>query len=337
MADLFSGQSAQVTPFKFGVIAVRVVEIDSSPWFVAGDVCAALGISRTDDGVGRLDRDEKGAASIRTPGGDQQMTVINESGLYSLILGSRKPEAKAFKKWVTSEVLPAIRKNGQYVAPSPIEKQAGHQQPGYEANIGSSKIAAVRNEIHRAADRTGMSITAVARELQVLFGFSTCADIKDADFAEVIASLRIMRGDHEQWKKEIDQVMVDLEAGVDAVTQAQVRMVQLGMVPAGVFPHLVPMLGYSYVVPETGRLQGDRDIAAENRQRMSSVPRAYAPRANQKIYPEDVADMIRAKLEGVTHRQLAAQYGVSRARVATILIENGFKTDKAYWDAKEGR
>lgn len=93
---------------------LRVVEIDGDPWFVAADVCAALGISRTDDGVGRLDDDEKGTGSIRTPGGSQQMTIINESGLYSLILGSRKPEAKRFKKWVTAEVLPSLRKTGRY-------------------------------------------------------------------------------------------------------------------------------------------------------------------------------------------------------------------------------
>lgn len=117
------------TPVVFNFVSntLRVVMRDGNPWFVAADVCAALGISRTDDGVSRLDDDEKGAGSIRTPGGDQQMTVINESGLYSLILGSRKPEAKKFKKWVASEVLPAIRKTGRYIAPTaeptdPVER-----------------------------------------------------------------------------------------------------------------------------------------------------------------------------------------------------------------------
>lgn len=107
-----------IVPFDFDGNAVRVITDDAgAPWFVAADVCAALGISRTDDGVSRLDDDEKGTGSIRTPGGDQQMTTVNESGLYSLVLGSRKPEAKRFKKWVTSEVLPAIRKTGAYAVP----------------------------------------------------------------------------------------------------------------------------------------------------------------------------------------------------------------------------
>lgn len=104
-----------LSTFDFEEHAVRAFQDDrGNAWFVAADVCFALGISRTDDGVSRLDDDEKGAGSIRTPGGTQEMTIINESGLYSLILGSRKPEAKRFKKWVTSEVLPSIRKTGAY-------------------------------------------------------------------------------------------------------------------------------------------------------------------------------------------------------------------------------
>jgi len=118
-----SNQSPVV--FNFVSNTLRVVQRDGEPWFVAADVCAAIGIGRTDDGMSRLDDDEKGTDSIRTPGGDQEMTVINESGLYSLILGSRKPEAKKFKKWVTSEVLPAIRKTGRYTAPqaAPVYEQ----------------------------------------------------------------------------------------------------------------------------------------------------------------------------------------------------------------------
>jgi len=95
-------------------LQARAVMRDGEPWFVAADVCAALDYSDTSMTVRRLDEDERGTSSICTPFGDQQMLVINEAGLYSLILGSRKPEAKAFKKWVTSEVLPSIRKTGSY-------------------------------------------------------------------------------------------------------------------------------------------------------------------------------------------------------------------------------
>lgn len=114
MAIIAQGASAP-TIFTFTSKTLRVVMRDGEPWFVAADVCAALTIGNSRMATDRLDDDEKGVSSIDTPSGEQQMTVINESGLYSLILGSRKPEAKKFKKWVTSEVLPAIRKTGAYI------------------------------------------------------------------------------------------------------------------------------------------------------------------------------------------------------------------------------
>ncbi len=93
---------------------IRAIEKDGEPWFVAVDVCKALDIDRTQ--TRRLDDDEKGVYSTQTPGGDQDLTYVNEPGLYALVLGSRKPEAKAFKRWITHEVIPAIRKTGGYIA-----------------------------------------------------------------------------------------------------------------------------------------------------------------------------------------------------------------------------
>lgn len=93
--------------------------------FVAQDVAAALGYSDTFTMTRRLDEDEKGTQSLRTPGGEQVMTVINESGLYNAIMGSKLPSAKAFKKWVTSEVLPAIRKHGMYATEQTTEQILG--------------------------------------------------------------------------------------------------------------------------------------------------------------------------------------------------------------------
>lgn len=95
---------------------VRALMINAEPWFVASDVLAALQLDRK--ALERLDADEKGVSSIHTLGGKQEMTVINEPGLYSLVLGSRKAEAKRFKRWVTHEVLPALRKHGAYVMPT---------------------------------------------------------------------------------------------------------------------------------------------------------------------------------------------------------------------------
>jgi prophage antirepressor-like protein len=109
---------SSIIPFSFEKHQVRVVPGASGEGrFVAADVCDAIGIKDTSNAISRLDDDERGTHTVRTPSGDQQMLTINESGLYSLILTSRKPEAKRFKKWVTSEVLPSIRKTGAYLTP----------------------------------------------------------------------------------------------------------------------------------------------------------------------------------------------------------------------------
>lgn len=97
---------------EFGT--VRVVDVNGEPWFVAKDVCKCLAIGNTSDVVAALDDDEKGIDIIDTPGGAQEMSMISEAGLYSLILRSRKPEAKEFKRWVTHDILPSIRKTGGY-------------------------------------------------------------------------------------------------------------------------------------------------------------------------------------------------------------------------------
>ena len=103
---------------EFG--AVRTATINGEPWFVANDVCAILEIDRTQ--TRRLDDDEKGVCLIHTLGGDQKMSIVNEFGLYSLILRSRKPEAKAFRRWITHEVIPAIRKYGMYATTPTLRK-----------------------------------------------------------------------------------------------------------------------------------------------------------------------------------------------------------------------
>lgn len=102
---------------KFG--SSRYLTIKNEPWFVAKDVCEMLGIGKYRDAISTLDDDEKGCPVIvDTPGGPQEMATVNESGLYHLIFQSRKPEAKQFRKWVTSEVLPSIRRFGYYIDPN---------------------------------------------------------------------------------------------------------------------------------------------------------------------------------------------------------------------------
>ena len=99
---------------QFGSLRV-VKDEQGEPWFVAKDVCHALVLGRQQDSTRYLDDDEKGECLVDTTSGQQKMVTITEAGLYSLILRSRKPEAKAFKRWVTHEVLPAIRKDGGYM------------------------------------------------------------------------------------------------------------------------------------------------------------------------------------------------------------------------------
>lgn len=95
---------------------VRTLNIENEPWFVAADVCKALDLGNASMTLSRLDDDEKGVSLIDTLGGVQNMVTVNEPGLYTLVLGSRKPEAKAFKRWITHDVIPSIRKNGGYIA-----------------------------------------------------------------------------------------------------------------------------------------------------------------------------------------------------------------------------
>ena len=95
---------------------VRTLNLNGEPWFVAADVCKALELGNPSMTVERLDDDEKGISTIDTLGGKQRMAIINEPGLYSLVITSRKPEAKAFKRWVTHEVIPSIRRTGGYIA-----------------------------------------------------------------------------------------------------------------------------------------------------------------------------------------------------------------------------
>lgn len=102
--------------FQYHDRELRTLQKDGEPWFVLRDVCNVLGLTTPARVAERLDDDEKGVSLIHTPGGPQDTTIINESGLYAVILRSDKPEAKPFRKWVTSQVLPSIRKHGGYLA-----------------------------------------------------------------------------------------------------------------------------------------------------------------------------------------------------------------------------
>lgn len=104
-----------VMPFNFGEHEIRVIQDDNSnPLFIATDIAKILGYASAKDMIRGLDDDEKGRHNLPTLGGNQELSIINESGLYSAILSSRRKEAKPFKRWVTRDVLPSIRKHGMY-------------------------------------------------------------------------------------------------------------------------------------------------------------------------------------------------------------------------------
>ncbi|MGF6595153.1 BRO-N domain-containing protein [Pseudomonas sp. 2835] len=136
-----SDNSTNVIPFNFGKQQVRTLLVCDQPWFVANDVSAALLYSEASAMTRHLDDDEKGLSIVQTPGGEQEMLVINESGLYSAILRSRKAEAKRFKKWVTAEVLPAIRKNGRY------EDRQAKMPTLMDELIGMSELSVIKGLI----------------------------------------------------------------------------------------------------------------------------------------------------------------------------------------------
>lgn len=113
----------KLVKFDFQDKEVRTVYIDTNVWFVAKDVCDILRISNNRMAISRLETFEKGVSNIDTPGGNQQMTIISESGLYKLMFSSRKEEAKIFANWITTEVIPSIRKTGSYTITQPVNEE----------------------------------------------------------------------------------------------------------------------------------------------------------------------------------------------------------------------
>ena len=164
----------QLVPFDFEGRPVRVVtDSQGEPWFVAADVLATIGLDRK--ALERLDEDEKGVSSIHTPGGGQEMTTVNEPGLYTLVLGSRKAEAKRFKRWVTHEVLPSIRKTGSYVVPGALASLPAPTQDRVTALLligeAVAKVPGVKAGIAMAAtltciqENTGLAVDTLRRTL----------------------------------------------------------------------------------------------------------------------------------------------------------------------------
>ena len=179
---------------KFGKI--RTLNLDGEPWFVAADVCKALLIVNSRDALTRIDDDEKGVVSTDTPGGRQEVTIVNEPGLYALILSSRKPEAKAFKRWITHEVIPAIRKHGAYISPN---AEAVQVTPTIEQYIASARIIATCR-----ADRLRMVIGLLDKAgISIPMDTSTNFKVERVNTAELQTNIRRVKDSNHMKRDEI--------------------------------------------------------------------------------------------------------------------------------------
>lgn len=145
---------AVISSPEFGEI--RSVMVDGEPYFVAKDVCEVLGLSKYRDAFSRLDEDERASIKVDTLGGPQDMVAVNESGLYTLVFQSRKPEAKAFRKWVTKEVLPNIRKHGFYMTPETAMSLRNVKRVRKQM-LAEMKKYLIEDDLRKCAKRFGMS------------------------------------------------------------------------------------------------------------------------------------------------------------------------------------
>ena len=148
---------------------VRTVTINNEPWFVGKDVATALGYERTADAIRQhVEAEDKGVGEIQTPGGIQNMTIINESGLYALIFGSKLESAKRFKHWVTSEVLPAIHKHGGYIAGQ--ENMSDEELLAKALMVAQSKIEENRKQIEELKPHAVLGHAITTANTSILVG-----------------------------------------------------------------------------------------------------------------------------------------------------------------------
>ncbi|WP_313315300.1 BRO-N domain-containing protein [Stutzerimonas nitrititolerans] len=174
--------------FSFDGAAVRVVLVEGEPWWVAVDVCSSIGLADTNKALLGLDDDEK-REHEQYSGSGRKPILINESGLYSLILRSRKAEAKRFKKWVTAEVLPSIRKHGAYVMPAAEPEQ---DNVPMAAHVAADEIVSA-GRVFRALYTTGRSM-GMARRLAATRANQAAERATGVDLAAELGATRWLDG-----------------------------------------------------------------------------------------------------------------------------------------------
>lgn len=175
-----------INTFTFEGHEVRVVVKDGEPWWIAADVCAALEIDKHRDALARLDIDERGSVKVDTLGGPQEVGAVSESGLYTLILRSRKPAAHPFRRWVTHEVLPAIRKTGVYAAPGvvqPLFEQSSY--PTEWSQDAPHKLEQARKCAKGTYEITKNDVLPLLKQILGVLDERSTAPVASHDFAQI--------------------------------------------------------------------------------------------------------------------------------------------------------
>lgn len=183
---------------------VRTTMVEGEPWFVAADVCKALEIGNPSQAVSRLDNDEKQNTLISNEGnkGNPNVVIINEAGLYSMIISSRKPEAKAFKRWITHEVIPSIRKHGAYMTPQKLYECL--QDPRAIANILNALADEQDKNKELANENAALNATIEEQQPKVEFADHVLESrnaVDMSDFSKIICKNGIMLGRNNLFKK----------------------------------------------------------------------------------------------------------------------------------------
>lgn len=246
--------SAEVIPFDFEDQAVRLMLRDGEPWFVANDVCRVLEIGNPRDAMSRLDDDERDSVGITDAiGRERETNVINESGLYALIFTSRKEAARRFRKWITSDVLPAIRRTGRYDHSGASAPEPGGDIAGLPLREAELWLQMVREARLTQGPRAAVSIWGRSPLPQLLPGTAR------ADAAEGRACLAHLLAHEEQGRAVADMVAA-ARAG-EFVAASLLTGLGLRVVAQGLFVANAPVPGLAAIFAET-RWQGGGHRAA---------------------------------------------------------------------------
>lgn len=203
--------------FRFGELLVRAHERDGEPWFVLGDLCRALGLTNASVVASRLDEADVSLANVSSGGQRRSVFMVNESGMYEVVIRSDKPGALKFRRWITSDVLPAIRKTGSYtVSPQLTEAQIIEQ--GYQLALGRIETLSATNkaqalEIEAAKPKVDYHDRFVANEdVVTLKAFASYFDMTDPQMRQLLQDHRLIYPrTWERWSNTHNKKVTDYE------------------------------------------------------------------------------------------------------------------------------